>query len=209
MNVLVTAGPTREYIDDVRFITNASSGRMGLACAAAAAAAGHRVTLLAGPAVPDGPAGVETVRFISVADLKTALEEHFPAADALLMAAAVGDFTVEPRAPGKLGRANGPVCVTLVPTEDLLAGLAARRRAGQVLVAFAVEPGRDEAKARRELAAKGCDYVVLNPPAAMAAEQSEACILAPDRTVLPWARRLKADLAAEIVRLVEFGGHPT
>ena len=83
MRIVVTAGPTREYIDDVRFISNASSGRMGFAVAAAAVGAGHDVTLIAGPVELSPLGGCRVVRFVSAADLKAALDEHFPACDAL------------------------------------------------------------------------------------------------------------------------------
>jgi phosphopantothenoylcysteine decarboxylase/phosphopantothenate--cysteine ligase len=206
MRVLVTAGPTREYIDRVRFITNASSGRMGFAVAEAAVQAGHVVTLLAGPAAIDPPGGCRVVRFVSADDLKAALHEHFAGCDALVMAAAVGDFRPQHRVEGKIPRGGGAITVRLAPTEDLLAGVAGGKRPGQVIVAFAVEDGpppRAEAKARAELAAKGADLVVVNTPAAMGASHSEACILSPAGVLLPWARRTKADLAREIVALLE------
>ncbi len=202
MNVLVTAGPTREHIDHVRFITNASSGKMGYACAAAAAAAGHRVTLLTGPVCLALPTGCEVVRFVTVEELQRALEARFGACDALIMTAAVGDFRVDKPFTGKIPRAGGPIHLTLVPTEDILAHLGRRKRPGQVIVGFAVEDGRDEAKARVEMAAKNCDLMVLNTPAAMAADDSEACILSPGGVALPWQRRSKAELAGAIVRLL-------
>jgi len=207
MRILVTTGPTREPIDTVRFISNASSGRMGLAVAAAAARKGHDVTLLAGEGVPLPPdAPRRTVRFGSVADLKQLLTEHFGACDVLVMAAAVGDFRVEKPFPAKLHRRGGPVTLKLFPTEDLLAGLKAVRRADQRIVAFAVEAGpreQVEAKARKEMAAKGADFVVVNTPAAMGAEESEACILSPKGVVLPWAVRPKEALAEEILRAID------
>ena len=203
MRVLISAGPTREHIDEVRFITNASSGKMGYACAAVAVEAGHDVTLVSGPVAVEPPAGCEVVRVVSVGDLKAALEERFEGCDGLIMAAAVGDFTVDggPRR-GKIPRSAGPLELRLVPTPDILAGLGRRRRPDQVLVAFAVEARRDEAKARREMLAKGCDYVVLNAPAAMSAEASEACILSREGTVLRWARRPKVELARRIISLL-------
>jgi len=202
MKVLVTAGPTREYIDTVRFITNASSGRMGYACAAAAREAGHEVTLITGPVALTPPGGVRVVKFLTVTGLREALDVHFPGCDGLIMAAAVGDFTVAEPSDTKIPRSAGPVQITLVPTPDLVAGVAKRRRKGQVLICFAVEDEPDEAKARAEMKAKNCDYVVLNPPAAMASAESEACILSATETVLPWARRTKDTLAREIVRLL-------
>jgi len=202
MHVLVTAGPTREPIDAVRFITNGSSGRMGYALAAAAVRAGHDVTLLTGPVALDPPPACRTVRFVSVDDLAAALDEHFPACDALVMTAAVGDFRPEHRVEGKIPRSGGPVTIRLVPTEDLLAGLSARKRPGQLLIAFAVEdPPRKqaEAKARAEMRTKGADLVVVNTPDAMGREASEACILSRDDTRLPWATRTKAELAELVI----------
>lgn len=206
MRFLITAGPTREYIDDVRFITNASSGRMGCAVAAEAVAAGHDVTLLSGPAAaPTAPAGCRVLAFVTVDDLAGLLGEHFPACDVLVMAAAVGDFRVAGRVAGKIPRRGGAVEVRLTPTEDLLASLRALKRAGQVVVAFAVESGTREqaqAKARAEMAPKGADLSVVNPPEAMGAEAGEACILSSEGVVLPWAARTKNELAREILKAV-------
>jgi phosphopantothenoylcysteine decarboxylase/phosphopantothenate--cysteine ligase len=207
MRVLVTAGPTREYIDSVRFITNASSGRMGYACAAAALAAGHEVTLIAGATTARLPQGIHRLIHITSADdLKAALAKEFDRCDALIMAAAVGDFTVKRPWRRKLPRAGGPVTITLIPTEDILAGLGRRRRAGQVLVGFAVEDRRKLEKARREMLEKNCDYLVLNTPAAMGASSSWACILTRQGLALPWGERSKAALARKIVALLERPG---
>ena len=210
MQVLVTAGPTREYIDTVRFITNASSGRMGWAVADAALHAGHDVTLLCGDAVrphaPDRTLPCEVVPFLSVADLKAAVESRFDRCDALVMAAAPGDFHPQRALIGKLRRRDGPITIRLLPTEDILAGLRDRKRPDQIIVAFAVEDGRPdevEAKARDEMACKGSDYVVVNTPAAMSAAQSDACILSPAGIALPWAKRPKEALAANIIELIE------
>ncbi|MFA6134506.1 MAG: phosphopantothenoylcysteine decarboxylase [Phycisphaerae bacterium] len=205
MRILITAGPTREYIDAVRFITNASSGQMGYALAAAATAARCEVTLLSGPVALKPPAGCRTVPFVSVGDLAGALAEHFPACDVLVMAAAVGDFTVDRLSGGKLKRSRGPVSLQLQPTEDLLAACGKARRPGQRIVAFAVEDGTPpeiEAKAQAKLLAKGADYIVANPPSAIAQGESLACVLSADGVVLPWAERSKEALAAEIVRIV-------
>ncbi|NLF32299.1 MAG: hypothetical protein GX591_15595 [Planctomycetes bacterium] len=199
--VLVTAGPTREPIDSVRFITNASSGRMGYAVAAAAAGRGHDVTLLAGPVALPPPPGVDVVPFVTVADLAAALDAHFDRCDVLVMAAAVGDFTVARPAATKLRRGAGPLTLELIPTTDLLAGLAARRRPGQVLIGFAVADVDPDAVAREKLAAKRLDYIVVNTPAAMGTDASRAAILSPYGFALPWAARTKTELAEAIVGL--------
>ena len=199
--VLITAGPTREPIDSVRFITNASSGKMGYAVAAAAVAAGHDVTLLSGPVALKAPQGVTVVPFVTVADLKAALEYHFAACDVLIMAAAVGDFTVANPAATKIRRSAGPVTLELTPTEDLLASVAARRRPDQLLIGFAVADVDPDAVARQKLIAKGLDYIVVNTPAAMGEDESRAAILAEDGFVLEWKVRTKAELAAGIVAI--------
>jgi len=204
MRMIVTAGPTREYLDDVRFLSNASSGRMGCAAAAAGVEAGHEVTLLAGPGITP-PDGCEVVRFVSVGDLRRELTGRFADCDALVMTAAVGDFRPAERQAGKIPRSGGPVTVTLVPTEDVLASVAAGKRPGQVVVAFAVEPGTPDAasaKAREEMARKHADLVVVNGPEAMEADASRACMLSPAGVVLDWAERPKAELARRLVELI-------
>jgi phosphopantothenoylcysteine decarboxylase/phosphopantothenate--cysteine ligase len=157
------------------------------------------------------PAGATLVPFITVAELQAALDQRFDSCDALVMSAAVGDFTVQSPSTTKLRRSAGPVTIELVPTEDILAGLARRRRKGQVLIGFAVQDfdasaadpvAGAESAARAELTAKGIDYVVVNPPAAMAAGESQAAIVSRAGMVLPWGRRSKDELANEIVALL-------
>ncbi len=177
---------------------------MGYAVASAAARAGCEVTLLTGPVCLDPPEGCRVVRFVTVADLRDRLAEHFARADALVMSAAVGDFRVERSMSGKIHRSDGPVDLRLVPTEDVLADVARARGAEQRIVAFAVEVGDDEQvvdRASKKRIAKGADYIVANPASAMAAVESRACILGPSGVVLPWAQRNKTDLAEEIVSL--------
>jgi len=209
LKIIVTAGPTREYIDSVRFISNASSGLMG--CEVAAAADAHDVTLLIGG---DGvPAAIEprldavrVVPFAGVGDLKEKLSGLFDDCDVLVMAAAVGDFRPAEPFEGKIPRSGGAVTLRLEPTEDILAALTAGKRSDQIVVAFAVEDGPRqliEAKAMAEAEAKGADCVVVNTPAAMGSDESEACILIGDTAELPWAYRPKQVLAREIVRVIE------
>jgi phosphopantothenoylcysteine decarboxylase / phosphopantothenate---cysteine ligase len=219
MRILITAGPTREYIDPVRFITNGSSGRMGYAVAAAALRRGHDVTLLTGPVATQPPESTRpaagkvarvgacrVVPFISVDGLSAAMRKHFPSADAVVMAAAVGDFRPARVSRRKLSRRGGPITLRLVPTKDVLAGAAAGKKPGQIVLAFAVEDGprnRAVAKATSEMRRKNADFVLVNTPAAMGASQSEACILSPSGVALPWGRRNKSALAARIVRVLE------
>lgn len=162
IRVLITAGRTEEDIDRVRYISNRSTGRMGFALARRALALGARVTLVHGPVdVPPPPA--ETVRQVrSAAEMREAVMRALPRCDVLIMAAAVADFTPARTGRGKMRRSGGPVTLELAPTDDILAGAAAKRRPGQVIVGFALEEGGGEAAAKRKLREKGCDYIVLN-----------------------------------------------
>ena len=213
MRMIVTAGPTREYIDTVRFISNASSGRMGCAVAAAAMRDGHDMTLLLGPGLPASvgralPECCRVVPFTGAADLKDELERRFPDCDALVMAAAVGDFSVEKPFETKLSRSGGPITLSLAPTEDVLASVARSKRDDQVVIAFAVEDGareQIETRALAELKAKNADYVVVNTPAAIGARESLACILSAEGVTVPWSLRPKDELAGDIVRLAAKG----
>jgi phosphopantothenoylcysteine decarboxylase/phosphopantothenate--cysteine ligase len=162
LRVLVTAGGTREPIDPVRFIGNRSSGRMGIALAAAAAARGAEVTLIAANVGLPSPAGVRRVDVETAAKLAAATGEAFPQTHVLLMAAAPADFRAAAPAEGKLQR-SGPLELSLEPTEDILAALAARRVDGQTVVGFAAEHGGEAVeRARGKLARKGADLIVLN-----------------------------------------------
>lgn len=167
-HLLITAGPTHEPIDAVRFLGNRSSGRVGSALAKAAAARGWRVRLLIGPmTTPPEADGIEVIRFQSTSDLENLLTEHLDWCDALVMAAAVSDYRPKVEVDAKTGkwrRGDGPVHLELVPTPDLLAGCARNRCEHQTLVGFALEPrNRLTASARAKLERKDIDYIVANP----------------------------------------------
>jgi phosphopantothenoylcysteine decarboxylase / phosphopantothenate---cysteine ligase len=162
LEVLVTAGGTREPIDPVRFIGNRSSGRMGIALAAAATRRGASVTLIAANVALDVPAGVRRIDVETTTELQRAATTEFPASQVLLMAAAPADFRPQAAAEGKLSR-DSALDLSLQPTEDILAGLVASRAAGQTVVGFAAEHGGDAvARARAKLDRKGADLIVLN-----------------------------------------------
>jgi phosphopantothenoylcysteine decarboxylase/phosphopantothenate--cysteine ligase len=162
LRVLVTAGGTREPIDPVRFIGNRSSGRMGNALAAAAAKRGAEVTLIAANVSLPTPTGVRRIDVETAAELRAAAEQEFSATHVLLMAAAPADFRPTEPAAGKLQR-SGALELSLEPTEDILASLAASRREGQTIIGFAAEHGGEAVeRARGKLARKGADLIVLN-----------------------------------------------
>jgi phosphopantothenoylcysteine decarboxylase/phosphopantothenate--cysteine ligase len=167
-SVLVTAGPTHEAIDPVRFIANRSSGKMGYAIARAAAARGASVTLVTGPTALPAPLGVEVVRVASAAELGEATGARAAATDILVMAAAVADYAALNAGKHKLKKEDlgETPRIDLKKNRDVLADLAAARRgrsgSRQVLVGFAAETESVEAYARGKLLAKGCDLIVAN-----------------------------------------------
>jgi phosphopantothenoylcysteine decarboxylase / phosphopantothenate---cysteine ligase len=162
LRVLVTAGGTREPIDPVRFLGNRSSGRMGIALAAAAARRGAEVTLIAANVALPEPAGVRRIDVETATQLAEAAKEEFGSAHVLLMAAAPADFRAAEVATGKLAR-EGALDLHLEPTEDILASLGASKADSQTVVGFAAEHGGEAtARAREKLARKGADLIVLN-----------------------------------------------
>lgn len=202
LRVLVTAGGTREPIDSVRFLGNRSSGRMGIALAAAAARRGAEVTLIAANVALPEPAGVRRVDVETAAQLGEACRAEFRDSQLLLMAAAPADFRAGEVAEGKLKRADG-LDLHFEPTEDILAGL--EKGDGQTVVAFAAEHGPDIERARRKLVEKGADLIVLNdvsdPEIGFeSAENAVTAIDAAGETSLP--RAAKDEIAERILDLV-------
>ena len=217
LRVLVTAGGTREPIDSVRFIGNRSSGRMGLALAEEAARRGADVTLVAANVTLPPPVGVETVTIETTGELEAAVRERFPASDVLVMAAAPADFRPAEVAGGKIARepdvagtgepAAGGFALELEPTKDIVAAVAAGRRADQTIVGFAAEHGVGALeRGRAKLARKGLDAVVVNDIArtdiGFDSTENEVTIVFADseREV---GRRPKEEVAAAILDEVE------
>jgi phosphopantothenoylcysteine decarboxylase / phosphopantothenate---cysteine ligase len=180
--LLITAGPTYEPIDAVRFIGNRSSGRLGSALADYAQGAGWEVTLLLGPnaVLPEHP-GVEIVRFESTRDLQSLLGTQLPLADVLIMAAAVADYRPvqdEIDLTGKRRRAAGHLALQLESTPDLLAGCSKNAREDQLLVGFALEPKAElMASAQRKLGKKNIDLIVANALETMDSDSIEATLI--------------------------------
>lgn len=180
--ILITAGPTHEPIDAVRFIGNRSSGRLGVALAEIASRQGWNVTLLLGP-TPTQPSdsSLRVHRFRTCADLDALLRAHAPEADVLVMAAAVADYRPKTSAEmlaGKHRRTEGGMTIELESTPDLLAGCSSRRPPGQTIVGFALEPRAEMlASGRRKLERKRVDMIVANPLETMDAPTIEAVVI--------------------------------
>lgn len=206
LRVLVTAGGTREPIDPVRFVGNRSSGRMGIALAAAAARRGADVILIAANLALPAPAGVRRIEVETAAQLAAAARDEFETAHVLLMAAAPADFRPAAAAEEKLKR-EGSLDLRLEPTEDILAGLAAARRPAQTVVGFAAEHGGAAVeRARAKLRRKGVDLIVVNDVSDPrigfeSAENEVTLITAEDATAVP--RAPKEAIADAILDRVE------
>jgi phosphopantothenoylcysteine decarboxylase/phosphopantothenate--cysteine ligase len=207
-HVLVTAGGTREPIDSVRYIGNRSSGRMGYALAARAAQRGAQVTLVSANVSLPAPAGARVVKVGTAAELQQACETAFEQADVVLMAAAVADFRPRDPATHKLKKDGGPPRLELEPTADVLSGLAARRRPGQVLVGFAAEHGEGALEyGRGKLQRKGVDAIVVNDVSQAGigfdAADNEVTVIAADGTETRLERAGKERIADGVLDRVE------
>jgi phosphopantothenoylcysteine decarboxylase/phosphopantothenate--cysteine ligase len=200
LRVLVTAGGTREPIDGVRFLGNRSSGRMGIALAAAAARRGADVTLIAANVALPEPPGVRRIDVQTGRELADACANEFPASNVLLMAAAPADFRPSEVAPGKLTR-DASLDLHLEPTEDILARLTLARTDAQTIVAFAAEAGEGIDRAREKLHRKNADLIVLNDVSnpAIGFESTENAITLIDTTTEQHVAQASKDAIAEAI----------
>ena len=209
MRFLITAGPTREYLDLVRFISNASSGRMGLSIARAALRRGHQVTLIVGPIEASPPNAARTIRVELAEQMAQACFKHFPRTDCVIMSAAVADYQPTKRQDKKTKKHPGKTTLQLKPTTDILAELGCRKK-HQLLIGFALQTHAARANALAKLKKKNLDYVVVNSPASLASQQIDATILASDARTLSTGTISKLTLARKLVSLAEshLSGHP-
>jgi len=206
MRVVVTAGPTREHVDPVRYLSNESSGRMGFAIAAAAARKGHDVTLIAGPVGLETPRGVRRIDVTSAREMLAAARKAFRTADALFMAAAVADWRPARRLSGKWREKDKGAAVArleLVRNPDVLSRLTGGRlRPRRLVVAFALETADGVGRALRKMRSKGADFIVLNHPSVLGGEQTTVRILGADGSSRLLARRSKRTVAKALVALL-------
>lgn len=198
---LITAGGTREYIDPVRFISNASSGKMGYALAAAARKAGHSVTLITAPTNLEPPKGAKVVNVETSGQMFTAVKKFFGKCDCLIMAAAVSDYTPLKTSPKKIKKSDKALTIKLKPTADILKW-AGQHKKKQVVVGFALEDKNLKGRAAKKLTAKNLDMIIANTPAAIGAKKSSLHILAADGTWTPLSSADKSASAKKIVRML-------
>ena len=201
MRLLITAGPTREFIDSVRFISNPSSGKMGYALARAAHRRGHEVVLVSGPVALEPPP-CRCVNVTTAAEMAVASKHAFRRAQAAILTAAVCDYRPAHRAAQKLAKTQRPRRLELVPTEDIATSLGARK-GRRIIVAFAMEDHDHHRNAERKLKRKRCDAIVLNGPENVGSDRAAVEILIAGGAWSEVYTASKRVIATRIIRLVE------
>lgn len=202
MRILVTAGPTREYFDSVRFISNASSGKMGYAIATQAARRGHRVVLVSGPVELPKPDGLDVIHVVSAREMFDVVTSLFPECHAVVMTAAVCDYRPARSLGHKLKKQNRVRAIHLQPTQDVLTHIG-RIKGRRVVIGFAMEDHDHHKNAEAKLRRKRCDAIVLNGIDNVGGELAEVEILRADSGWSPPFSGPKKRIAAAVVDLVE------
>ncbi len=202
LRFLITAGGTREHIDPVRFISNASSGRTGLALARAALKAGHKVTLVTAPTTQRPPSGARIVKVETAAEMFKAVKAHFNKCDCLIMAAAVADYTVAKPSKTKIKKTGTSLTIKLKPTADILKWAGKHKTRSQVVVGFALEDKAIRARAEKKLKEKNLDMIIANSPSAIGSDKSTVQIKTPHTKWLRLPLAGKTTIARKIISLI-------
>lgn len=200
--ILITSGPTRQYLDPVRYLTNASSGRMGAALAHAALEQGHEVVVVSGPVEIDYPSGIETVPVISTEDMLAACQKLFPSCDGLIAVAAPCDYRPATVAQHKIRKSGDVLRLELHETPDIVATLAASKQ-NQWLVAFALETEDQHYRAMQKLERKSCDMIVVNGPGAIHAADTQVILLGRSGQILGSFSGSKNDAAKGLFDVIQ------
>ncbi len=202
MKILITAGPTREYLDDVRYLSNDSSGRMGYALAEAAIDAGHDVILVSGPVTLQPPKGCEIHFVETTAQMRKVCVEAFDLCDGVIAAAAVCDYKPITRIPGKIAKTGEPVSIEMIETDDVLAELGNCKK-DRWVVGFALEATNARENALQKLRAKNCDSIILNSPKAIASETNHVEIIGQNGKTQEIYSGSKKQVAIQIIHWIE------
>jgi len=200
--ILITSGPTRQYLDPVRYLTNASSGRMGRALACSATGAGHEVIVVSGPVEVEYPAAAEIVPVESTEEMLAACRKVFPRCDGFIAVAAPCDFRPVAVSPHKISKTGRPLLLELAETPDIVATLAASK-INQWIVAFALETDNRRARALEKLHRKRCDLIVLNGPEAIRGQQAEVEVIDAAGSVLAALAGAKEQVAEGVFGIIE------
>ncbi|MCH2181169.1 MAG: phosphopantothenoylcysteine decarboxylase [Mariniblastus sp.] len=201
--ILITSGPTRQYIDPVRYLSNASSGQMGYSLAAAALERGHEVVVVSGPVQLTYPEKCQVINVISTEDLLRVCREVFPDCDGLIGAAAPCDYQPVEVADHKIPKTGDSLVIKLIETPDVVATLGNEKKPGQWTVGFALETDDARFRAITKLERKSCDLVVLNGVAAIDSPDNQVEIIAPGGQVLQAVQGNKQQVAGSILDLID------
>lgn len=202
-HVLITSGPTRQYLDPVRYLTNASSGRMGASLAEAALELGHRVTVVTGPVQVSYPSAARVVEVVTTREMLQAALEAFGECDGLIGAAAPCDYEPRQVATQKMSKTGEPLSVELVETPDIVATIARGKREGQWVVGFALETEDQRFRAVVKMQKKWCDMMVSNGPGAIDSLTNQVEVLDREGALLEVLEGSKIDVARGILGWVE------
>ncbi|MBA7681314.1 Coenzyme A biosynthesis bifunctional protein CoaBC [subsurface metagenome] len=202
MHFLITAGGTREYIDPVRFISNASSGQMGYALASAAIKAGHKATLISAADLQP-TIGVDFVGVDSAAEMFAAVKKFFAKCDCLIMAAAVSDYTPVKKSKIKIKKSKRNLVIRLKPTVDILKWAGKHKKKRQIVAGFALEDKSLQRNAEKKLKDKNLDMIIANAPSTIAADSAEVKIKTRDSKWIAFEPEDKNTLAEKIIALAK------
>jgi phosphopantothenoylcysteine decarboxylase / phosphopantothenate---cysteine ligase len=200
--ILITSGPTRQYLDPVRYLTNGSSGRMGQALAEAAIHAGHDVVVVSGPVEIRYPTEAELLPVVSTEDMLEACLKVFPTCDGLIAVAAPCDYRPQAIQPQKIRKTGGPLELKLIETPDIVARLGGIKTS-QWMVGFALETEDRHLRAQQKLERKRCDLIVVNGPAAMHAASTHVEVLDRQGQVVAALSGSKRHVATELFQVIE------
>lgn len=200
-HVLITSGPTRQYLDPVRFISNASSGKMGAAIAKAAIASGYAVTVVTGPVNIRYPDNCNVIHVETTQEMLEAAQAIFPRCELLVGAAAPSDYMPRAVSDDKLKKTGAPITLQLVETPDIIATLANDKRPEQIVIGFALETSDHRFQALRKLEEKCCDYIVLNEPTAMTSDENTVRIFGQNAEELLSMSGQKSEISNAILEL--------
>ncbi|MDZ4817910.1 MAG: phosphopantothenoylcysteine decarboxylase [Planctomycetota bacterium] len=196
--ILITAGPTRQHLDPVRYLTNASSGRMGLALVQAALSAGHEVVVVSGPVEVAYPAAAEVVHVVSTEEMLEQSQRLFATCDGLIGVAAPCDYRPVRVAEQKIAKTGEPLILHFIETPDIVATLGATKKSGQWLVGFALETEDHHFRAVTKAQKKSCDLMVLNGPDAMNSLDNSVEVLDANGNVVGRYQGTKDEVAQRI-----------
>ena len=200
--ILITSGPTRQYLDPVRYLSNASSGRMGCALATAALAAGHEVVVVSGPVSVTYPAAAEVITVVTTEEMLAASVAQFPTCDGVIGVAAPCDFAPAVVASEKIKKKDGNLTLELVATPDIMKALGALKQEHQWSIGFALETENAKANAVEKLGRKQCDLIVLNSADAIDSEVNSITVINTDGESIRDFSGSKTDAAAVIIELI-------